>query len=479
MRINKLIVDNKEVDFGGKVWITSNKNSTGKTTFLRIILYSLGWNIPSTRGINFSKLETKIFLERAQKTYSLVRRKNEVSLFCEGKHVKEFDLKNDQENLIASYMGISSKKLIENLLSIMYFDQEKGWTLLNRGKSIGNNKFNIEQFLAGLSDADQDSLHQEILEIEKNIKGYKILKSMLEYQDESEEYDVSPDRNQRVIDLRAIETEINLKIKILSKKIKNLNQGLQKNEEFVDMISNFGIYVKDNSGQKIKVSRNNIVGYEKNQELIKVRINQLLDDKDQLYSQKKRIENQLKDINLFSMDTELERFIKKIRSLNIDINNVESVINSLKNKRKKLKGKEKKLVKRGTEASNLYKTILKFAKFLGVEKLIQGENFIFTKELKKYSGSILHLLVFAFHMAYLYVLQNKTGECYPLIIDSPFGKEVKKENVKRMYELIDIYFPNNQVITASIYKVDELTFLDQIICINDGVTGNFDVQKRL
>lgn len=52
------------------------------------------------------------------------------------------------------------------------------------------------------------------------------------------------------------------------------------------MISNFGIYVKDYSGQKIKVSRNNIVGYEKNQELIKVRIDQLLDDKDKLYSQK-------------------------------------------------------------------------------------------------------------------------------------------------------------------------------------------------
>lgn len=477
MKINKLIVENKEIDFEKKVWIASNKNSTGKTTFLRIILYSLGWNIPSTKGINFSKLETKIFLERAQKKYSLIRRKNEVSLFCEGKHIKEFDLKSDQENLIASYMGISSKKIIENLLSIMYFDQEKGWTLLNRGKSIGNNKFNVEQFLEGLVDVGQDNLHQEILEIEKNIKGYKILKSTLEYQDESEEYDINPDKDQRVIDLRAAEAEINLKIKILSKKIKNLNQVLQKNEKFVDMISNFGIYVRDDSGQKIKVSRNNIVGYEKNQELIKVRIDQLLDDKDKLYSQKKRIENQLKNINLFSMDTELERFIKEVRSLNINVNNVESVINSLQDNRKKLKEKEKKLIIRGTEASNLYETILEFAEFLGVENLIQGENFIFTRELKKYSGSILHLLVFAFHMAYLYVLQNKTGECYPLIIDSPFGKEVKEENVKRMYELIDKYFPNNQVITASVYRIDVLTHLDQIICINDGITGNFDIQR--
>ena len=479
MRINKLIIDNKEIDFEKRIWITSNNNSTGKTTFLRIILYSLGWNIPSTKGMDFSKLKTKIFLERSQKKYCLVRIKNEVSLFCEGKYVKEFDLKNDQENLIASYMNISSKKLIGNLLSIMYFDQEKGWTLLNRGKSLGNNKFNIEQFLEGLSDVDQDNLHQEILEIEKNIKGYKILKSTLEYQDESEEYDINPDKDQKVINLRATETEINLKIKILSKKIKKLNQVLQKNEKFVDMISNFEIYVKDDSGQKIKVSRNNIVGYEKNQELIKVRIDQLLDDKDKLYSQKKRIENQLKNINLFNMDTELERFIKEVRSLNINVNNVESVINSLKDDRKKLKEKEKNLVIRGTEASKLYEKILEFAKFLGVGEFIKGENFIFTKELKKYSGSILHLLVFAFHMAYLYVLQNKTRECYPLIIDSPFGKEVKKENVKRMYELIDIYFPDNQVITASIYEIGALTSLDQIIRINDGVTGNFDVQKRL
>ena len=42
----------------------------------------------------------------------------------------------------------------------------------------------------------------------------------------------------------------------------------------------------------------------------------------------------------------------------------------------------------------------------------------------------------------------------PIVIDSPSGKEVVKENVDRMLQILKRDFTNNQVIIASIYSYD-------------------------
>ena len=38
--------------------VFSKKNSVGKTTLLRLLMYALGYPIPNTRGIRFSDYET-------------------------------------------------------------------------------------------------------------------------------------------------------------------------------------------------------------------------------------------------------------------------------------------------------------------------------------------------------------------------------------------------------------------------------------
>lgn len=38
--------------------VYSQKNSVGKTTLLRMLMYALGYSIPNTRGIRFSDYET-------------------------------------------------------------------------------------------------------------------------------------------------------------------------------------------------------------------------------------------------------------------------------------------------------------------------------------------------------------------------------------------------------------------------------------
>ena len=55
-----LLNDNQKVfSFGENVNIVySTKNSVGKTTLLRLLMYALGYPIPNTRGIQFSDYET-------------------------------------------------------------------------------------------------------------------------------------------------------------------------------------------------------------------------------------------------------------------------------------------------------------------------------------------------------------------------------------------------------------------------------------
>lgn len=75
--------------------------------------------------------------------------------------------------------------ILNNLLAIFYIDQEKGWTLLNRGIIIGKNRFNIEDFISVLSDKDVSSINNEIKKIEDEIRKYRSLKSIAKYKSEN------------------------------------------------------------------------------------------------------------------------------------------------------------------------------------------------------------------------------------------------------------------------------------------------------
>lgn len=49
--------------------IHSERNSCGKSTFLRILFFSLGYQIPNMKGINFSDISTSIIFEE-KKSYN-------------------------------------------------------------------------------------------------------------------------------------------------------------------------------------------------------------------------------------------------------------------------------------------------------------------------------------------------------------------------------------------------------------------------
>ena len=104
--------------------IYSKKNSSGKTTLLRIMLYGLGYDIPSTKKLNFDKLQIllEIYNEK-EESIKLVRiNKNIIEIELNAEK-QTFILPEQREELLRLIFGSSSRDVLDNLLGSFYMDQ--------------------------------------------------------------------------------------------------------------------------------------------------------------------------------------------------------------------------------------------------------------------------------------------------------------------------------------------------------------------
>lgn len=175
--------DNQKVfSFGeGVNIIFSTKNSVGKTTLLRLMMYALGYPIPNTRGIRFADYETVLTVVGADNsTFVLTRNKDYMEVLLDETE-KGYSLPVEQNDLHSLVFGISNLEVVGNLLGAYYVDQEKGWTLLNRGKAIGNIHFSIESLIRGLSNRTNDELAQRLAVVKREIQKYKHMIDLAAY----------------------------------------------------------------------------------------------------------------------------------------------------------------------------------------------------------------------------------------------------------------------------------------------------------
>ena len=90
-------------------------------------------------------------------------------------NVYKYTLPIQENELHSTIFGIDNIVILNNLLAVYYIDQEKGWTLLNRGKIIGNIRFNIEEFVAGISEIDINNLLSEKKVLNNELKKYEYI----------------------------------------------------------------------------------------------------------------------------------------------------------------------------------------------------------------------------------------------------------------------------------------------------------------
>jgi hypothetical protein len=177
----------KKFDFSSSAnLIHSENNSKGKTTLLRFLLYSIGYAIPNTKNIKFERCITECEIDYQNGTIKVVRQNDylEVYLTSEKRtYILPFEL--DEFHILL--FGTSNKDILHNLLGTFYIDQEKGWTLLNRGMVIGRNHFTIEQLILGLSERDCTESIKELKSVERELNKYKQMFNIAQYQSEINE----------------------------------------------------------------------------------------------------------------------------------------------------------------------------------------------------------------------------------------------------------------------------------------------------
>ena len=140
--------------------ITShNTNSVGKSTYCRLLFYALGYSVPSTENIKFEKIKTELSVLEGEKEYSIIRDSNILSIKSEDdSFLQEYNLPNEHNAFLSFLFEVNSPLISKNLLGLMYIDQEKGWTLLNRGKVIGGIRFSIDELISALKGTNCDDL---------------------------------------------------------------------------------------------------------------------------------------------------------------------------------------------------------------------------------------------------------------------------------------------------------------------------------
>lgn len=480
MQITRMIVDDRGEELKSKTLITSDENTTGKITFIRLILYSMGFNIPSTKKINFNKLTTRLFFEKDNEKYQFIRQANKIYLYKSDNLIDKYILPEDEQTILSYYSNISSPMLLDNFLGTWYFDQEEGWNWLSKGKVIGGNRFNLGEFIEGLMDVNNAELRVKIANNRRELRGYNLLKRNLEYRQQIETNFDSNEWN-NADKLNAQLRTLELRISSLSKKVKDLENAQKSDEQFISLISEMKLRIKTKNGDEELVTADNICGFSSHRAFFDARLSILKRQLNKLLKEKANIQDKLKKFTkLFNMESQLDRFNETISELKIDKSTIDSIVNKIRKENRELEKKLEKSLDRNDYADKIRKKIIEFANELGVSDYLDVEgNFVDLNEMKQYSGANLHLLAFATHLAYLYVLQEVEKEKYPIIIDSPFGREVTQENVQLMYNLLEKHFNENQIISASINDISSFTTINKKIVFENSMKESLREMPKL
>lgn len=441
--------------------VHSKQNSKGKTTLLRFLLYSLGYSIPNTKKIKFEKCEVKtVLLSERVGEVTLTRTANSHIVLSLKNERTTYVLPEQQYELHSFIFGTDNTDIIDNLLGAFYVDQEKGWTLLNRGVVIGSIHFNIEKLIRGLSGRDCTSLIQKESKLTRELSKYKQMFSVAKYQEaiETEEGALAVEHYSEKINTEL--EQLKIQQNILKKELRRLDRAIKDNKQFIKFIADMKLLVRGHDGATIPVIPENIVGYDDNVEYLitkhKIVSSKLASLSNRISVCENQRQSESEQLSFWESETLTQAFDRKIASLQINAVVIDKEIKRI--------DKELKTVRQAITdftrinnpiVMNLHQNVLKYAVELGIgSDTTIAASYLFTSNLKELSGALLHKTVFAFRIAYIIEIEKAIGIKLPIILDSPSGKEIDQENIKLMMNILKRDFSDHQIIIASIFEYD-------------------------
>ena len=441
--------------------IFSKENSKGKTTLLRFMLYSLGYNIPNTRKIRFDRCEivTTILVDNVGKMV-LSRYSNDFIEATVADEKKTYILPDQLHDLHKVIFGTDNTDVLNNILGAIYADQEKGWTLLNRGTAIGSIRFNIEELIRGLSGCDCSDLIRKETQLSKELSKYRQMASVAKYREEivaesgtlvSDSYSVESD---------ATIAQLLMQQKALQSELRRIDKSLSGNKRVRQYVAEMKLTVRLPDGTIFPITADSIVGLTDTIDFLiakrKIVSADLRSVMHQLANTQKEQENEAEQLAFFQSESMIDIFDRRIASVPIDASAIAKEIKRLEKMLKVVRKEISRKTKSDTGVvMSLYENMVKYAAELGVGNSESiASSYLFTSNLKELSGAVLHKTVFAFRLAYITEIEKHLGIKLPIILDSPSGKEVDQANIQLMVNILKRDFSGNQIIIASIIQYD-------------------------
>ena len=460
--------------------IFSENNSTGKTTLMRCILYGLGYDVPGTKNFRIKSCIIKIILEKDDGAILTINRINEGSIeLSDNKEQFSYALPIQSKDLHEKIFGTNNEDILNNILGAIYVDQEKGWTLLNRGKVIAGVRFNIDELIRGLSDRSCTDLIIRKRRVEENLKKYKQILNIAEYRETIASTNISLVKDsynhERLLKLDQLKAERDS----IKKDINRLDTNIKNNRKAIDLINDMKLVIRLKNGEEICVTRDMIVGVSDSVDYLRAKKKILTPRLEEIIEEIEKLELEIKEeeqqLCLFPSKSLADVFDQKMSDINISPVEVKRVIDDLEKRKKALEIQISQFTNESNDVTkSMIKTVQKYMEELGdSESEKMTWKYLFTNNLKELSGAVLHKTVFSFRLAYIIEIEKVLGFKLPILLDSPKGKEVDDKNICKMMNILQRDFPNNQIIIASIYHYVpnehlitlEGQLLDQIITL--------------
>lgn len=452
----------RKIEFSPTVtFIHSKNNSCGKTTLLRFMLYGLGYNVPNTKRIKFQNCEVIITVE-CEKLGIVSFCRNDASsiVLKNGNSENTYVLPEQQQELHSELFGTDNRDILSNLLGAFYVDQEKGWTLLNRGKVIGSIGFNIEELIRGLSGRDCTELIKKIAQLQREKEKYKQMSSVAQYRAslEVDSASVATDSYEDTVDAEM--SSLLLQQGQIKKELKRIDGTLSENNKFRKFISDMKLLVQSPEGTVFPVKEENIVGLNDSIELLITKRKMVSHEYAAVSAKIERLEkekdSEYEQLAFFQLASQLEIFDRKILRMPLNPKVIKSELDRLEKQIKALQDE----LSRATRIDNsvvkeVSDSIIAYGTELGIGDTESiPRTYLFTSNLKELSGALLHKTAFAFRLAYITALEKALNIKLPILLDSPSGKEVDQNNIALMMDILKRDFSDHQIIIASIFTYD-------------------------
>ncbi|MBT9671109.1 hypothetical protein GPK34_03575 [Secundilactobacillus kimchicus] len=490
MYLNKISIDYSDAADSGKqeyefskkgTLITSRgRNTKGKTSLIRFILWGMGFDVALTSHFHYQNANTEIFLEREDETLKLTRKANILELES-ANGVERFKLSDNENELLRSVFKKVSGKLLDQILGFFYFDQDGGYKAWNRNyvtQRLSNDrsyKISIESLLAEFEGADYQYYLDQQAAYNKAKSKTKGLQSFLESALVERQTSVSQNVEERITILNDEIAKRQLELENIQSRIQTYSRNLKDFNNLRDLVKKLSLDILIN-GKVYNVNESNLVEnknlkirltetvkyYDSRKKQLSKEIDDLQSDRLELMPQ-----NEVEHDSFFNVPNDYFDLINAVSHSGITISSVETAYDEINQKQKSSKDEFMNMVKKGRAYDEIWNNIVDFASITGLSDQINiHKNRLLDDRLGE-SGAQRALTVMVYRLGVLKFIQDKYDFTLPLILDSPASSEMDENNLSLVLSAVKTMLPDNQLIVATNQNSDFA--FDKEISIERGV----------